>query len=192
MGAIFPMAPLKVREGLLKKREKEARRSAEKASVIAVSGGAPQDFLLRPDKLPPNPLQQHNRRRKRAAKQKAETLRLKGDMAVSTAVKELLKAIRDSVAIVARLPRDERGRVRVYDVTEGGAEITSSTKTSSAFRRFTFEERRTLSSTTRKYRTAAKRLSVSVAAAWKLWEATLAEYKRVELIRSSTRPGGIL
>ena len=40
MGAIFPMAPLKVRLGLLKRREKEARRSAQQASVIAISAGA--------------------------------------------------------------------------------------------------------------------------------------------------------
>ena len=43
-----------------------------------------------------------------------------------------------------------------------------------------------------KYRTAAKRLSVSVTAAWNLWEATLAEYKRVELIGSTTKPGGTM
>ena len=60
------------------------------------------------------------------------------------------------------------------------------------FRRFTFEERRALSSTTGKYRTAAKRMSVSVTAAWNLWEATLAEYKRVELIGSTTKAGGLL
>ena len=57
------------------------------------------------------------------------------------------------------------------------------------FRRFTFEEREALSFTTGKYRTAAKRLSVSVTAARNLWEATLAEYKRVELIGSTTKAG---
>jgi hypothetical protein len=113
-------------------------------------------------------------------------------MAVSTAVKDLLKAIRDSVSIIARLPTDEWCRVRVYDVTEGGKESTSSRKPSSVFRRFTFEERRALSSTVGKYRTAAKRLSVSVTTAWSFWEATLAEYKRVELIGSTTKAGGLL
>jgi len=38
MGAIFPMAPLKVRLGFVRKREKEAKRAAEtqrKAASIA-------------------------------------------------------------------------------------------------------------------------------------------------------------
>jgi hypothetical protein len=73
---------------------------------------------------------------------------------------------------------------------KGGEETTASRKTSSVFGRFTFGERRALSSTTGKYRTAAKRLSVSVAAAWSLWEATLAEYKRNEVVGSSTKVGG--
>jgi hypothetical protein len=195
MGAIFPMTSLKVREGLVKKREKQVRRAAqlqEQASVFGVSNGVGQGLPMVPHKPACTPLEQHNRRRKRAEKQKAEARRLTEDMAVSGAVKDLHKGIRDSVAIIARLPRDELGRVRVYDVTEGGEETTSSRKTSFVFRRFTFEERRALSSTIGKYRSAAKRLSVSVTAAWKLWEATLAEYKRVELIRSSARPGGIL
>ena len=195
MGAIFPMAPLATRMGFVKKREKEARRSAQQAQRDCVpfpDQGAHRltAFLDKP--APLSPLQRHNRRRTREARQKAEARRLKGEMAVSTAVKDLLKAIGDSVAIIARLPRDELGRVRVYDVTEGGEETTSSKKTSSVFRRFTVGERGALSSTTGKYRTAAKRLSVSVSAAWDLWEATLAEYKRIELIGSSPKAGGIL
>jgi hypothetical protein len=141
---------------------------------------------------PLSPLQRHNRRRTREAKQKAEARRLKGEIAVSTAVKELVKAVGDSVAIIARLPRDEWGRVRVYDVTEGGEEITCFRKTSSVLRRFTFEERDALSSTTGKYRAAAKRLRESVSAAWDFWQATLAEYKRNEHSGSSTKAGGIL
>jgi hypothetical protein len=195
MGAIFPMAPLATRMGFVKKRQKEARRSAQQVQRDCVpfpDQGAHRSpaFLDKP--APLSPLQRHNRRRTRAAKQKAETLRLMGDMAVSIAVKDLLKAIRDGSAIIARLPTDEWGGVRVCDGAKGGEETTSARKTSSVFRRFTFEERRALSSTTGKYHAAAKRLSVSVAAAWNLWEATLAEYKRVELVRSSTQPGGIL
>ncbi len=193
MGAIFPMAPLATRLGFVKKRQKEVHRAAqlqERASVLSVSDGAGRRLPVVSHELARPPLERHRCRRKRAAKQRAEARRLKGEMAVSTAVKDLLKAIGDSVAIIARLPRDELGRVRVYDVTEGGEETTASRKTSSVFGRFTFGERRALSSTTGKYRTAAKRLSVSVAAAWSLWEATLAEYKRNEVVGSSTKVGG--
>jgi hypothetical protein len=195
MGAIFPMAPLATRMGFVKKRQKEARRSAQQVQRDCVplpDQGAHRlpAFLDKP--APLSPLQRYNRRRTRAAKQKAETRRLTGDMAVSTAVKDLLKAIRDGSAIIARLPTDEWGRVRVYDGAEGGEETTSSRRPSSVFRRFTFEERQALSSTTGKYRAAAKRLSVSVTAAWNLWEATLADYKRVELIGSTTKAGGLL
>jgi hypothetical protein len=115
--------------------------------------------------------------------------RLRGEIAVSTAVKDLVKAIGDSVAIIAQLPKDEWGRIGVDDVTESGKETTYLRKTSSVFRRFTVEERGALSSTTGKYRTAAKRLRVSVTAAWNLWEATLAEYKGAELIGCMTKPG---
>jgi hypothetical protein len=139
---------------------------------------------------PLSPLQRHNRRRTREARQKAEARRLKGEIAVSTAVKDLVKAIGDSVTIITQLPKDEWGRIRTDDVTENGKETTYSRKKSSVFRRFTVEERGALSSTTGKYRTAAKRLSLSVTAAWNLWEATLAEYKRVELIGCTTQPEG--
>ena len=33
MGTIFPMAPLKVRQGFVRRREKEARRAAAKAQL---------------------------------------------------------------------------------------------------------------------------------------------------------------
>lgn len=195
MGAIFPMAPLATRMGFVKKREKEARRSAQppQRDCVPFPDQNAHRIPASLDKPAPlNPLQRHNRRRTREAKQKAEARRLNGEMAVSTAVKDLVKAAGDSAAIIARLPRDEWGRVCVYDVTEGGEETTSSRKPSSVFRRFTFEERRALSSTTGKYRAAAKRLSVSVTAAWNLWEATLADYKRVELAGSTTKAGGPL
>jgi hypothetical protein len=195
MGAIFPMAALAVRQGLVKKREKEARRAAElqeRASILALSKGATTGLTVVSGKPACNPLERHNRRRRREAKRNAEARRLKAEMSVSTAVKDLLKAIRDSVAIIARLPRDEWGRIRVDDVTEGGEGTSSTKKASSVFRRFTLEERHALSSTTRKYRAAAKRLSVSVTAAWSLWEATLAEYKRIELTGSLTKAGGHL
>jgi hypothetical protein len=51
MGAIFPMAPLKVRLGFLQKREKEARRAATairpKLSIGRQTGleGAPMSSL---------------------------------------------------------------------------------------------------------------------------------------------------
>jgi hypothetical protein len=116
---------------------------------------------------------------------------LKGDVTVLAAVKDLQKGIRDSVILIDRIPKDERGRLRIHDVIEGVDESTSSRKASSAFRYFTSKERRALSTTTQKYRVAAKRLNVSVTAAWKLWDATLAEYKRAELI-GSTKARGLL
>jgi hypothetical protein len=60
------------------------------------------------------------------------------------------------------------------------------------FKYFTSKERRALSVVTRKYGAATKRLTVSVAAVCDLWEATLAEYKRNELLGSSTKAGGRL
>ncbi len=186
MGAIFPMAPLKVREGLLKKREKEARRSPEQASGIAVSSGAPQGLSTLPDKLPPHPLERHNRRRKRKAKQKAEARRLKEDMAVSAAVKDLLKAIRENVALIARIPKDEWGRMRIY---KDGIEVPSFVKASLLFKRFTIDERRALSVITRKHRAAAKRLVTSITAARGTWETRLAEYRRKERRKSDVIGG---
>ena len=195
MGAIFPMAPLPTRMGFVKKREKEARRLVQRAQRDCVpfpdrEAHRLPTFLDKP--APPSPLQRHNRRRTRKAKQKAEARRLKGEIAVSCAVKDLVKAIKDSVVIIGQLPKDEWGRIRVYDVIESGKETTSSRKMSSVFRRFTFEKRGALSSTTGKYRTAAKRLSELVSAAWDLWQATLAEYKRIESVGSTTKAGGIL
>jgi hypothetical protein len=193
MGAIFAMAPLATRMGFVKKREKEARRSALQAQHDCVpfpDQSAHQRPVVLDKPTPLSPLQRHNRRRTREARQKAEARRLKGEIAVSTAVKDLVKAIGDSVTIITQLPKDEWGRIRTDDVTENGKETTYSRKKSSVFRRFTVEERGALSSTTGKYRTAAKRLSLSVTAAWNLWEATLAEYKRVELIGCTTQPEG--
>jgi hypothetical protein len=195
MGTIFPMASLATRLGLVKKRQKEARRAVEQGHrdcVPSADQGALRipAFLAKP--APLSPLQRHNRRRKRAATQKAETLRLKGDVTVLAAVKNLQKGIRDSVALIDRIPKDERGRLRIHDVIEGVEKSTSFRKASSAFRYFTSKERRALSATTQKYRVAAKRLSVSVTAAWNLWDATLAEYKRVELIGSTTKARGLL
>jgi hypothetical protein len=187
MGAIFPMAPLKVREGLVKKREKEARRATqlqEQASVLGVSNGAGQGLPVVPHKPACTPFERHNRRRKRQAKQKAEARRLKEDMGVSGAVKDLLKAIRDSDAIIARIPKDEWGRMCAYDLAEDGEEIVSFEKTSCLFKRFTVDERRALSAIMRKHRAAAKRLVASIAAARGLWATTLAEYKRSERMKA--------
>jgi hypothetical protein len=193
MRTIFPMAPEAVRQGLVKKRMKEARRAQEaQERALSMVKALAQPFPEVAGRPARNPLARHNRRRKREAKRKAEARRLKAEMSVSTAVKDLLKATRDSGAIIARLPRDQWGRIRVYDDPEGGEETTSSRKPSSVFRRFTFAERRALSAATRKYRAAATRLSVSVTAAWSVWEATLAAYKHDDLVRSTAKHGGIL
>ena len=81
MGAIFPMAPLATRMGFVRKREKEARRCAQQAQRDCVafpdqSAHRRPAFLDKPTPL--SPLQRHNRRRTREAKQKAEARRLKG------------------------------------------------------------------------------------------------------------------
>ena len=117
MGAIFPMAPLAVRLGLVRKRDKEARRAAIAQSQLTALGTAlpskPADARpLReaPSKPGLTGLQRYNARRSREAKRKAETLRVNGDLAVSTAVKDLLKAIQESVDLIACLPRDTRGQ----------------------------------------------------------------------------------
>jgi hypothetical protein len=186
------MVALAVRPGLVKKREKAARRAAqlqERASGLGVSNRVGQGLPYKPECTP---FERPSRRRAREAKQNAEARRLKEDMAVSGAVKDLLKAIRESVGSIARVPKDEWGRMHAYGVTEDGEEIPSFEKTSRMFKRFTSKEARALYVTTRGYRAAAKRLTASVAAAWSLWEATLAEYKRIELTGSATKAGGHL
>jgi hypothetical protein len=192
LGAIVPMVALAVRPRPVKKREKAARRAAqwqERASGLSVSNGAGQGLPYKPERAP---FERHSPRRAREAKQNAEARRLKGDMAVSGAVKDLLTAIRESVGSIARVPKDEWGRMYAYGVTEDGEEIPSLEKTSRMFKRFTSKEARELYVTTRGYSAAAKRLTASVAAAWSLWEATLAEYKRIELTGSATKGGGHL
>jgi len=195
MGAIFPMAPLATRMGFVRKREKEARRSA----LAEHSGHAPsrdQGVSRLPALLdkpaPLSPLQRHNRRRRRAGKRKEEARRLKEDMAIGTATKDLEKAVRGSAAVIARLPRDELARAHTFLMTDDGGMIPTVEKPSRMFRRFTLKERRALSAAVGKYRAATKRMRVSVSTAWSVWEATLAEYKRDELTRSSAKPGGIL
>ena len=138
MGAIIPMAAPAVRQGLVKKQEKEARRAAqlqERASVLGVSNGAGQGLPVAPNKPACTPFERHGR--KREPKRKAAARRLKEDVTVSGAVNDLLKAIREGVGIIARVP-------------------------------------------------------ASVTAAWSLWEATLAEYKRIELTGSAMKAGGHL
>jgi hypothetical protein len=195
MGAIFPMAALTTRLGLVKKRHKEARRSAlaeHGDHVPSRDQGVSRLPALLDKPVPLSPLQRHNRRRRRAGKQKAEARRLKEDMAIGTATKDLLKAVLESVVIIARLPRDELGRARTYRILDDGGKIPTVEKTSRLFRRFTLKERRALSAAVGKYRAAAKRMRVSVSTAWSVWETTLAEYKRDELTRTSAKPGGIL
>jgi hypothetical protein len=195
MGAIFPMAPLAARMGFVRKREKEARRSAQADHRDHVppreQGARPLPALL--DKpVPLSPLQRHNRRRRRAGKQKEEARRLKEDMAIGTATKDLVRAVRGSAVVIARLSRDELGRAHTFLMTDDGGVIPAVEKPSRMFRRFTLKERRALSAAAGKHRAAAKRMSVSVSTAWSIWDATLAEYKRNELTRSSANPGGTL
>ena len=195
MGAIIPMAELAVRGRLVKKREKEARRAPllpERSSARAVSSGAGQGLPAAPHKPACTRFERHRCRQKHEAKQKAAARRLKEDVTVGGAVKDLLKAIRVSVGTIARVPKDEWGRMHAYGVTGDGEEIPSFEKTSRMFKRFTSKETRALSVTMRKYRAAATRLTASVAAAWSLWEATLAEYKRIELAGSAKKAGGHL
>jgi hypothetical protein len=137
-------------------------------------------------------LERHNRRRKRKAKQKAEARRVNEDMAVSGGVKDLLKAIRESVATIDRIPKDELGRLCAYDIAEKGEEITFSEKPSRVFERFTAHERNALWVITQKHRAASKRLAASIANVWGIWEATRAEYRRTERIGSATKAGGQL
>jgi hypothetical protein len=129
-------------------------------------------------------------RRPREAKRKAEAWRLKEDIAVCAAVEDLEKAVRESVAAIARIPKGEWGEIIVNEFSEDGEEITFPVATSVVFKRFTSKERRVLSGVTRKYPAAAKRLTASLATAWGLWEATLAEYQQNNLIGSSTKAGG--
>jgi hypothetical protein len=192
---IIPMAALAVRQSGVKKCEKDFRRAAQlqaRTSALGVRNRAGQGAPPAPCKPACTPFQRSSCPRKREAKQNAEACRLKEDMAVSGAVKNLLKAIRESVGIIARVPKDEWGRMRAHGVTGDGEEIPSFERTSRMFKRFTSKEARSLYVTTRKYRAAAKRLTASVAAAWRLWEATLAEYKRIELTGSATKAGGHL
>jgi hypothetical protein len=195
MGAIVPMTALAVRQGGVKKCEKDFRRATqlqERAAALGVHNGAGQGLPSAPCKPACTPFQRHSCRRKREAKRSAEARRLKEDMAVSGAVKDLLKAIRESVGSIARVPKGEWGRMHAYGVTGDGEQIPSFEKTSHMFKRFTSEETRAFYVTTRKYRAAAKRLAASAAAASNLWEATLAQYKRVELTGSATKAGGHL
>jgi hypothetical protein len=195
MGKIFPMSPLAARLGFVRKREKEARRADDAQRQLASLAATveplcpPLDKKQEGDSSPPRRRQVP---RKREAKRKAEARRLKEDMAVCAAVKDLLKAIRESVALIDRIPKDEWGRMCAHDVTEDGEEVTSFEKTSYMFKRFTVDERHVLSVITRKHRAAAKRLTASIAATRGTWEATLAEYKRNEILGPSTKSGGHL
>jgi hypothetical protein len=192
MGKIFPMASLVVRLGLVRKREKEARRAALAQSQLTLPATAlePKPADARPlseatSKPVPTGLQRYNLRRSREAKRKAAARRLKEDMTVSAAVKDFEKVIRDTVWIIARVPKIEWDRILAHDPTKNGEETSSF-----VFKRSTSKARRELSVITRKYRAAAKRLTASIAEARGIWEATLAEYRRNELIKSSPKAGG--
>jgi hypothetical protein len=187
MGKIFPMAPLAVRLGFVRKREKEARRAAVAQSELTLPTTAlrPKPADARPlweesSKPVLSGLQRYNARRSREAKRKAEAFRVKGNLAVSTAVRDLLKAIQESVDLIARLPRNNRGRVHTYDVTCDGTPCDRFIKPSWMFARFTDDERRALSSAIRKHRAAAARLSASIHCARGRWLAASEGYKTAE------------
>jgi hypothetical protein len=184
MGAIFPMAPLTVRQGLVKKREKEARRAAEtqeRASVQAAAGSAlAQRLQPVADKPGRSRLQRYNARRSREATRKAETRRVNGDVAISTAVKDLLKAIQESVDLIARLPRNDRGSVLCHDVTEDGTPRDRFIKPSWMFAHFTDDERRALSAAIRKHRAAAARLGAPIHCSRSRWLAASEGHKKAE------------
>lgn len=180
MGAYFPMAPLAVRLGFVRKREKEARRTAEAQQQASSPAAATRPAHAVEPKPTTSSFERRENRRKREAKQKAEALRVKEDVAVSGAARNLLKAVRESVALIDRLPRDDKGRLRTYDVTEDGAELEHFEKPSRVFRRFTFEELRALSVVACKHRAAAKRLSRSVASARGAWDGALFGCKKME------------
>jgi hypothetical protein len=187
MGAIFPMAPLPVRLGFVRKREREARRAAKAQSQLTAPAAAlrsrPADarpLRAAPSKPVLTGLQRYNARRSREAKQKAEALRVNGDLAVSTAVRDLQKAIQESVDLIARLPRNDRGRVLSHDVTRDGTPCDRFIKPSWMFSRFTDDERRALSSAIRKHRAAAARLSASIERARSRWLATREGYRTTE------------
>lgn len=192
MGAYHCMEREAVRLGRARKREKAARRAAEARCRMASVAAAikPMPTLAATKHDLPSPLRRVQERRKREAKYEAEARRLKQDMAVVGPIKDLFKGIRESIALIDRAPRDEKGRIRAHDVTEEGVEFTFFEKPSRMFKRFTADERHALSVTARKNRAAAKRLAISIAAARSAWEATLAEYVQIERSGSpSTREG---
>jgi hypothetical protein len=188
MGKIFPMASPAVRLGFVRKREKEARRAAAIAQsrlTLAATALGPMPADARPlweapSKPVPTGLERYNARRSREAKRKAEALRVNGDLAVSTAVRDLLKAIQESVDLIARLPRNDRGRVLCHDVRRDGTPCDRFIKPSWMFARFTDDERRALSAATRKHRAAAARLSASIHRARSRWFAASEGYKAAE------------
>jgi hypothetical protein len=103
-----------------------------------------------------------------------------GDLAVSTAVRDILKAIQESVDLIGRLPRNDRGRVLCHDVRRDGTPCDRFIKPSWMFARFTDDERRALSAATRKHRAAAARLSASIHRARSRWFAASEGYKSAE------------
>jgi hypothetical protein len=187
MGAIFPMAPLAVRIGIARKREKDARRTAIAQSQLTLPaktlGPMPADtrpLWEAPSRPVVTGLQRYNARRSRQARRKAEARRVNGDLAVSASVKDLLKAIQESVDLIARLPRNDRGRVLCHDVTCDGTPRDRFIKPSWMFARFTDDERRALSAAIRKHRAAATRLSASIYYTRGRWLAASEGYKTTE------------
>jgi hypothetical protein len=91
-----------------------------------------------------------------------------------------LKAIQESVDLIARLPRNDRGRVLCHDVTRDGTPCDRFIKPSWMFARFTDDERRALSSAIGKHRAAATRLSASIECARSRWLAAREGYETTE------------
>jgi len=181
MGKIFPMAPVVVRNGYVRRLEKERQRAAEAQIRLTALLVEPARLLVEaPPKPAPTGLQRYNERRSREARRKAEARRLSGDLAISGAVKNLLAAVWESVEMIARSPRDGKGRVLIRDASCDGHPRDHFIKPSWKFARFTVEERNALSATIRKHRAAAARLSASIDEARGRWLATYEGYRNAE------------
>jgi hypothetical protein len=116
-------------------------------------------------------------RPKGVANLKAEARRISGDSAIKAAVEDVLKGIGEATEIIRRLPEDELGFIRNYDVDSDGNEKTVFLKKTQVFIRFTATEVRARTREVAKHPAAAWRLSASIAAARDLWETRFSEYK---------------
>jgi hypothetical protein len=186
MGKNFPFTSFAVRHGLGRKRAKKARTGIAQSLLTAPATALrpnPADtppLLDAPSKPVVSGHQRYNARPSREAMSKAEARRVNADLAVSTAVKDVVEAIQESVDLIARLPRDASGRVLCYDATSDGTPCDRFIKPSFLFARITVEERNALSIAIRKHRAAAVRLGDSIQYTRSRWFAVSEGYKKAE------------